>query len=396
MEISVNIAIFAFEKNLFEMNACTNYSRYKYLTSGAQLLLGVVFMISGFVKGVDPHGTEYKIIDYLQAWDLQSIFPSRFALFGSICLSMGEFLIGVCLVLQLYTRIASLCCLAFMLVMTPLTFWLALYDPVSDCGCFGDAIVLSNWQTFWKNVLLLSLAISVTLSTFRNHKEHETQTSRFRWTMSILLILFMGVIEWWGLYYLPIIDFRPYHIGANIKEGMTIPDDAPRDVYRSTFILEKEGVRKEFTLEDYPDSTWTYIDSKIELLEKGYEAPIHDFAIKRISNHKDITEYVLSKEDILLLISTDLSQIHADYNAQIKLLAELCMSKGIELIMLTASTSEAAASWKKSLSTDYIIIANTDQTTLKTMIRSNPGIMRLQKGFIVGKWSRKEISSCLK
>lgn len=362
----------------------------------SQLLLGFVFMISGFVKGVDPHGTEYKIIDYLQAWDLQSVFPSWFALFGSICLSMVEFIIGVCLVFLLYTRIASLCSLVFMLVMTPLTLWLALYDPVSDCGCFGDAIVLSNWQTFWKNVLLLFLSIYVTLSASRYFKQHNTSPSWLRWSLSLLLISFMGVIEWWGHYYLPIIDFRPYHIGADIKAGMTIPADAPRDVYRSTFILEKNGVRKEFSLEDYPDSTWTYIDSKIELIEKGYEAPIHDFAIKRISDHEDITEYVLSKDDIMLLISTDLSQIHAEYNAKIALLAEQCRAKGLELIILTASTSEAAMTWQKNLSNDYLIIANTDQTTLKTIIRSNPGIIRLKKGTVTGKWSRNEIIRSIK
>ncbi len=178
-----------------------------------------------------------------------------------------------------------------MLVMTPLTLYIALNNPVTDCGCFGDALIISNWETFWKNVVLLVLVV---ILLFSSAKSRPVFLSGIEW---LIISVFVGISVAISLYsynFLPMIDFRPYKIGANIPEKMKIPEGAPTDKYETTFIYEKNGEQKEFTLENYPkdDSTWVFVDQKTTLISKGYEPPIHNFSIVD-QNFDDITEDVL-------------------------------------------------------------------------------------------------------
>ena len=229
----------------------------RFTVNVCRFVVALTFIFSGFVKAVDPKGTQYKIIDYLAALNIDSLVPDMAALVASVLLSAFEFCVGIFLLFAIHRRLNSRLAFVMMLIMTPLTLWLAIDNPVKDCGCFGDALVLTNWQTFFKNLVLL--ACTAILAAW------PLQMVRFisRTNQGIVInftALFILAVSSWSLYYLPQFDFRPYHIGANIPKGMEMPADAPQPKFETTFTLEKNGVRKDFTLENYPDSTWTFVD----------------------------------------------------------------------------------------------------------------------------------------
>ena len=231
-----------------------------------RFVLGITFIFSGFVKAVDPLGSFYKIQDYLEAFGLSAWVPWIVALFFGIGLAGIEFCVGVFLFLGIRRSMASWLALLLMCFMTPLTLYLALADPVSDCGCFGDAVVLTNWETFGKNVVLLVAAVVA----FKGRKlilRFISQKSA--WMVSMYTLLFIFILSFYCLSRLPIFDFRPYKIGTDMRAAMTVPEGAKSDVFETTYILEKDGKRQEFTLDNYPDSTWTFVESKTVLKEKG-------------------------------------------------------------------------------------------------------------------------------
>ena len=233
-----------------------------------RFLLAASFIFSGFVKAVDPLGFQYKIQDYLTAFGMASWFPSFFPLLGGIILSAVEFFIGISLFFATRRTLATSLALMLMIFMTPLTLYLAIFDPVSDCGCFGDAWVLTNWETFGKNIVLLFAAMMA----FRHRRMLVRFISvKMEWLVSLYTLFFVFTLSFYCLDRLPVLDFRPYKIGKNILEGMTMPEGAKPSVYESIFILEKNGEKKEFTLDNYPDSTWTFVDTRTILKEKGYE-----------------------------------------------------------------------------------------------------------------------------
>ena len=230
-------------------------------------MLAALFIFSGFVKAVDPLGSFYKIQDYLTAFGIISWFPAYLPLLFAIVLSSAEFCVGVFLFFGVRRKIASTLALLLMGVMTPLTLYLALANPVSDCGCFGDAWVLTNWETFGKNIVLLFAAMMA----FRHRRMLVRFISvKMEWLVSLYTLFFVFTLSFYCLDRLPVLDFRPYKIGKNILEGMTMPEGAKPSVYESIFILEKNGEKKEFTLDNYPDSTWTFVDTRTILKEKGY------------------------------------------------------------------------------------------------------------------------------
>ena len=270
----------------------------KILAELCRLLIGVVFIFSGFVKAVDPMGGAIKIGEYLASFGLDMLQP--FTVLLSFNLSAIEFALGVCMLLGVYRRYVSFLILAFMAFMTPLTLYLALFDPVSDCGCFGDALVISNWETFFKNIVL-SLAAIVTF--IYNQRLFQCFTFRAYWFVALYAYLFGVGFAYYNYNHLPVIDFRPYKIGANIPKLMEMPEEAPQDEYKYTFVYEKDGVKKEFSLEDYPanDSSWTFVDSKTELVKKGYQPPVAAFNIYN-GKGDDVTEEIIGNPDPVLLL----------------------------------------------------------------------------------------------
>lgn len=353
-----------------------------------RFVLAVVFIFSGFVKAIDPFGSFYKIQDYLTAFNLISWFPGYWPLLFAVLLAAIEFCAGIYLFLGIRRKISSTLAFLLMLVMTPLTLYLALADPVSDCGCFGDALVLTNWQTFGKNVVLLVAAVTV----FRQWREiTRFITLKMEWIFSMYTILFVFALSAYCLRNLPLLDFRPYKIGTNIKAGMEIPEGAKLSVLETTFVMEKDGKRKEFTLDNYPDSTWTFVETRTIVKEKGYEPPIHDFAMQSLTSGIDITDSVLTSRGYTFLLVAHRIEEADDSNIDlINEIYDYSVEHGYGFYALTSSPEDAIALWCDRTGAEYPF-CQMDDITLKTIIRSNPGLLLIKDGTILNKWSDSQL-----
>ncbi len=357
-------------------------------TNVCRFLLAVAFIFSGFVKAVDPMGFQYKIQDYLEAFGISSWIPSFLPFILSIALPAIEFFIGVCLFFGIRRVVSSTLALLLMIVMTPLTLYLALTNPVSDCGCFGDAWVLTNWETFGKNIVLLLAAVSVFT--------YKQLVLRFfsiasEWLVGLYTVLFVVALSFYCLEYLPVLDFRPYKIGKNIPEGMSIPEGKRLTQYETTFLMEKSGEGKEFTLENYPDSTWTFIDTKTVVKEKGYEPPIHDFALIDQKTEEDITEQVLADSSYTFLLVVHRIEEADDSNIDlINEIYDYAVEHGYGFYALTSSDESAIEQWRDRTGAEYPFCLM-DDITLKTIIRSNPGLVLIKAGTVLNKWSDEQL-----
>ncbi|PKQ64326.1 hypothetical protein BZG02_05785 [Labilibaculum filiforme] len=348
----------------------------------SRLIVGLIFVFSGFVKAVDPMGSTFKFTDYFLAFGMDALKEIAFPL--AILLAALEFTVGMALIFNCRKNITAWLALLFMLFFTPLTFVLALTNPVTDCGCFGDALVLTNWETFWKNIVILAFTLVIFF------KRKEADNSQAVWEQNLLigfaLIVSFG-ISTYSYRHLPLIDFRPYHIGANISDGMKIPEGAPADEYRSLFRYEKDGVVKEFDESNYPwqDTTWKYVDSEQIKIKEGYTPPIHDFTISNEIDG-DITNMVLSNNGYtFLLVSKNLTEIDESSLVKIKELSFFAFENNIQLVGLTASGDRAMQEFKNTNELPFEFY-NTDEIQLKTIIRSNPGLVLLKNGTILDKW----------
>ncbi len=354
------------------------------LVNICRFLLAGLFIFSGFVKAIDPLGFFYKIQDYLTAFGMATWFPSYFPLLFAIVLSAIEFSIGIFFFFGVRRHFASAMALLLMIVMTPLTLYLAIADPVADCGCFGDAWVLSNWDTFYKNIVLLIAAVVA----YRDRGLIiRFVTQKIEWAVSIYTFLFIFILSFYCLFHLPVLDFRPYKIGKNIKAGMEMPPGAKPTVFENRFILEKDGKRQEFTLDNYPDSTWTFIESKTMVKEKGYEPPIHDFSMVKMTTGVDITDSVLADKGYTFLLV--LHQLERADDSNIDLINEVydySVEHGYGFYALTSSSGKQVDMWRDKTGAEYPF-CQMDDITLKTMIRSNPGLMLIKDGTVLNKWS---------
>lgn len=356
--------------------------------NACRFLLGGVFIFSGFVKAVDPLGTFYKFQDYLTAFGVSRWIPFFLPFLGAVLLSAAEFCVGVFLFLGIRRKIASSLALLLMAVMTPLTLYLALADPVSDCGCFGDAWVLTNWQTFGKNVILLVAALSV-FHWWRRLVRFVTE--KMEWMISMYSILFVFVLSFYCLHYLPILDFRPYHVGADIRAGMQIPEGAKPSVFEPRFLMEKEGRRQEFSLDDYPDSTWTFIKRRSVLKEQGYEPPIHDFSLLELETGEEVTDRVLSDTSyVFLLVAHRIEQADDSNIDLINEIYDYSVEYGYTFYALTSSPEEEIELWRDKTGAEYPF-CQADDITMKTIIRSNPGLVLLKDGVVFNKWSDSDL-----
>lgn len=345
-------------------------------------LLGLVFIFSGAVKAIDPWGTVYKIEDYLREFGgyFQQLMPMAEVAAWSLILL--ELLLGVCMLLNVRTKWTSWITLVFYCVMTPLTLYIALTNPVKDCGCFGDAIVLTNWQTFWKNVVLIVLAIVLVL--LRKHVRPlwlEWVEITIAGTTVIAAVSFMI----WTKNHLPIIDFRPYKIGNHLP---TLTKEEA-DQYEYTFICEKNGVRKSFKLEDYPtDGTWTFVDRDSVVTKKGYKAIIEDFVICGFNDPDAITEKtILQSKKVTLVIMYNLKKADKKQTAKIEQLHKKCVQANEDFYILSGSTTHDIEEFIKQHPTLHNTFCTGDPVMLKTIVRANPGVVVLQEGTIVDKYN---------
>lgn len=349
----------------------------------SRVVIGAVFTFSGFVKAVDPLGFTYKTEDYLVALGpfFENFIP--LALVAAIVLSAIELLIGINLLFGIRLKESTWGAASLMLFMTPLTLWIAVSNPVHDCGCFGDAYVISNWATFWKNIVLSVIILSIYLL----RKEHKPMLKkRVEWGFVIFTFVFSLVISSYCYRHLPVIDFRPYAIGSNIIDGMAIPDDAERDSTETTLIYSKDGVEQEFSLANYPkEDGWEFVDQQTILIKKGYEPPIHDFTIESLEEG-EITDVVLDNDGYtFLLISYDFSKADLERSDEINKIYAYAQENGYDFYAMTASTEEAIIDYKAEAKAVYPICL-TDKITLKTIVRSNPGLVLIKDATVLNKW----------
>ncbi|MGN0234727.1 MAG: BT_3928 family protein [Paludibacteraceae bacterium] len=357
------------------------------LGSICRTLLGLTFIFSGFVKAIDPLGTTYKIEDYLKAFGGIFMDMMPLAMTAAIVMITFEFALGVCLLCNVRTNITSWLALLFLLVMTPLTLYIALENPVTDCGCFGDAVKLSNWATFWKNIVLLVLVL---ILLFTKRHIHQTFTWWAELTFLVLALAAMAGVMGYSLTHLPFIDFRPYKIGNNLPALMEIPDDAPHDEYAVTFIYEKDGVQQEFTLDNYPkgDSTWTFVNQKSVLVQKGYEPAIHDFELLN-SDFEDLTFDILESETpVTLVIMYDIAKTDLAQQPKVQALREQCLANDQPFYILTGSDEQTIETFfaDSDISPEDCVLT-CDGVTLKTIVRANPGVVVLQNGTVTDKYN---------
>lgn len=366
----------------------------------ARILFGVTFVFSGFVKAVDPVGFAYKIEDYLISFQLLEFIP--LALAFAVGLILLEFLLGVFILLGLYRKITTTLVLLFMLVMTPMTLYIALANPVEDCGCFGDALVISNWATFYKNIVLLSFTIVIVV--YRNRIKPLFSAKSKHFVLGFVF-LFSLLFCFYNILYLPIMDFRPYKVGVNIPEQME-DDLSNGDVYENIYIYKKDGVEEEFTEDNFPweDSTYTFVDYTSKLIKEGEKPLIDEFHIIAYSQDDsgafitsgDITDDVLDKPIILFVVSLSLNKSSEKAMKQIVVLADHVANQNINLIIATSSDIKVVEEWHKKWDSPNVSYAQMDELTLKTIVRSNPGLLLLNKGTIQNKWSSRNLPSVSK
>lgn len=352
----------------------------------SRLFVGATFIFSGFVKAVDPVGGAIKFHDYFQAfhmdWLMSMTMPASFAL------ASLEFIIGILLVFNIFPKTATRASFYFLIFFTILTLGLAIFNPVSDCGCFGDAIKLTNWQTFWKNIIILVFAVYLYFSKGQLASPYSLSIQR---VFAVFMLIYILGVSVYSLRHLPLIDFRPYSEGSNIPAGMTIPEDAPQPQYKTTFILEKDGIQKEFNENNYPyeDTTWVFVDSKTELISEGYTPPIHDFVLQH-PQKGDITDQLLNlKKPLFLAVSPVISEISPKIAQKLAHLNARAREYDFPFYILTASTLDDAQRLNASYKTDFEFLQG-DETNLKTIIRSNPGLVLMQNGTFVAKWHHND------
>ena len=317
----------------------------KVVVNLARTVRAVVLIFSGFVKAVDPMGTQYKLADYLTALHLQMLTPDFLTLGASVILSAVEFGLGICLFFGIRKTISTTLTLLMMILLTPLTLWVALANPVSDCGCFGDAVVLTNWQTFSKNIVLLAMAYIVWKWP---HDIVRLISTSSQWIATNYSAIFILAVSGWSLYDLPYLDFRPYHIGTNLRVG------------------------------------WQ------EMME-GKESPYDEFFIQRIADGEDITDSLLSQKGYLfLLVAPHMEKADDSQLDLINQMYEYAEDNDYPFYALTASGPKGIERWRDMTGAEYPF-CQTDETTLKTIIRSNPGLLLLKDGVIIRKWSHNSL-----
>ena len=356
----------------------------KLLNNISQYIVGVVFIFSGFVKAIDPLGSTYKFMDYFEAFGMDFFNTIAFPL--AIILSSLEFVIGFSLIFSTKKKLTAWLLILFMVFFTILTFILAIFNPVTDCGCFGDAIIMTNWQTFWKNIFLMifTVIIFINRDNFKIKWKNRAQWSHLITTFTVITIL--------SIYYyhnLPLIDFRPYNVGTYIPEKMIVPDDAKKTEYETILVYKKNGTEKEFTMQNLPDSTWEWVSTDNKLISKGDVPKIHDFTIETLAGN-DITKVVLNDNKFtFLLIAYDLKKTNIKNMQAINKLADFAIESGkCNFICLTSSIESEINDFIEKTQASYMFF-NTDEITLKTIVRSNPGIVLLKKGTILGKWHHR-------
>jgi uncharacterized membrane protein YphA (DoxX/SURF4 family) len=366
----------------------------KILTYISRIVVGVLFVISGLIKANDALGFSYKLEEYFSpdVLNLEFLIPFSFIMAAAICVL--EIVLGIMVLIGSRAKITSLLLMAMILFFTFLTFYSAYFDKVTDCGCFGDAIKLTPWGSFRKDIILLFFITILLIE----HKNIKSMLSIKKENMLIAVVSFFSIAFVYHTYnHLPIKDFRPYAIGKNISEGMKTCSELDLPCTEEAYFYKvKEkftGQEMEILSTEYQENweNYEFISStdKTIILQEGYEPPIHDFSISL--NDVDYTSLILEQENVLLLVCYDINKT-MDHNFEEinKLYSSVIQDSLAFFISLSASGNDDLQAFKLKNDIEYDFYF-TDETTLKTIIRSNPGLVLLNKGTIVGKWHLNDL-----
>jgi uncharacterized membrane protein YphA (DoxX/SURF4 family) len=354
-----------------------------FLRNFSRIFVGLVFIFSGIVKGVDPLGTAYRIEDYFIAYGIEWALP--FALFLSITLSGLEFLLGIILILNARIRFFSWILFLLMIYFTILTLYDAVYEPVPDCGCFGDAIKLSNWDTFYKNIILIIFVGFI----FFNRKNYRSPFSKgLQNTIAIASTALFLIFSGYNYLHLPMMDFRDWKVGTDMD-----PDDTGEAKIYLTFRNINTGETKEYLSPDYPweDSVWManweFVDQRIDDSEV---IRAHELLIEN-KEGMDVTEdFISNPEFVMLVIAYDLEKTDLASYKDIENLFREADKEGISLVVITSSLPSEVEQFRQGLD-PKLEFYYADDIVLKTMIRSNPGLILMKDGVVLGKWHHNDL-----
>ena len=343
-----------------------------------RLLLAVTFIFSGFVKANDPLGTVYKLEDYVHAMAWFTL-PDTFLLGCAVLLALFEFILGVYLLFGMKRKITSAIALAFMVVMTLLTVYIAIANPVEDCGCFGDVLILSNGATLAKNIVLLGAAVLVSRYYLLQKNFLSSTVKWFIAFVSLCLIISYAI---YCIICLPVLDFRPYKVGTNMREAVT----SGQQKFDVKIVYEKDGQTMELGVEEEdPDSTWTYVETRRTPIETQHLATA-DFYVAD-ADGEDMTEDILLADGYtLLLIIPDLMNADEGCVDKVNEVYDYALAKGWGFYCLTSSEEQQAQTyWNEHTGAEYPYHF-AEERMLKTVVRGQPGLVLLQDGVITKKW----------
>ncbi|MFY8187931.1 MAG: BT_3928 family protein [Flavobacterium sp.] len=355
----------------------------KILTHIVRFLVGTLFIISGLIKLNDPIGFSFKLEEYFEANVLDIPFLVPFALPLALFVVIVEVILGVALLLGAFRKLTLWSLLSMIVFFTFLTFYSAYFNKVTDCGCFGDALKLTPWESFAKDVVLLVLILWLM---FKKEFIKPFFTQKGNVLITLVATVWCIYFGYYVLNHLPLKDFRAYKIGTNIQKGMEIPAGAEKSEYEMVFIYKINGVDTEIPYDDVMNgkipADAEFVDRKDKLIKQGYVPPIHDFTLEL--NGEDYTEDILNMPKVLIFVSYDLSKASADGLAKLEDLHQKARAKNYFVMGVTASGEEgiAVAKQQHQLTFDYYFC---DATTLKTIERANPSIVVLEKGTITQK-----------
>ncbi|MGL5683421.1 MAG: BT_3928 family protein [Marinifilaceae bacterium] len=356
----------------------------KVFATICRLLIAITFLYSGFVKAVDPSGLEYKLIEYFNAFGLESLRP--LALVGSFMMSAVELLIGALMLLTVQMRVATFLALCFMAVATPVTLYIAIVNPVSDCGCFGDALKISNWETFAKNVVLLFSAV---FAFYYRQKYRSPFNIMEQIVLCMLFIIGAVALQGYCYRYLPILDFRPYHVGAHLQARNTVGGMEEQVILKYRNKQTNDVVK--FTEDNYPwqdTLNWEFVDTESVMQERKQNSFSQTNFYVESAELGDISSFIAQDNGYsFLLTSPNMLQMDTvGKMANIKVLAEAINNNGHKLYFLTATSAETASEfiYDNEIQAE---VGTMDETELKTMVRSNPGLLLIKDGVIINKWS---------
>lgn len=371
----------------------------KFITQLSRIVVGLLFIFSGLVKLNDPVGFSFKLDEYFGKDVLNLPFLQPWALEMAVFVVILEVLLGVALLLGFWKKLTSWLLLLMIIFFTFLTFYSAYFNKVTDCGCFGDAIPLTPWESFGKDVVLTILILII----FFNHQYIKPIIGKAGMSAVMILSLF-GCISL-GIYvlnHLPVIDFRAYAPGKSIAEGMKSAEELGLEPteYGTIYYLKNENTGEEQKVSSqayvddkwYEKKEWKMLSDKTEsvVIKKGYEPPVHDFIIT--IDGEERTSEILNEEAVLLVIAYKMKITEVEGYPAINQLAMEAEKAGIPIYGLSASLPDEVEKMRHELQTPYPF-GSMDETTLKTIVRSNPGLVLLKNGEVVAKWHYNDVPS---